>query len=95
MGKITSHLQKNLFFGSIIVLMYVCFMHVAFYYELKAQFLRVLLEIVTIPIFIASVVIPVWVIYLLVTQKAPQKNLAYLTLLISFISIAIIGYSMF
>ena len=95
MGKVTTHLQKNLFFGSIIVLMYVCFMHVALYYELQAQFLKVIVEMMTIPVFIASVVIPVWVIYLLFTQKAPQKNLAYLTLFISFISIAIIGYSMF
>ena len=95
MGKVTAHLQKNLFFGSIIVLMYVCFMHVAYYYELKTQLLRVVLEMVTIPVFIASAIIPIWVIYLLVTKQTSPKNLAYLTLLISFISIAIIGYSMF
>jgi hypothetical protein len=95
MAKETTHLQKNLFFGSIVVLMYVCFIHITFYYELQAQFLRIIMELVTIPIFIASLVIPIWVVYLLFKQKASQKKLAYLTLLISVISIAIIAYSMF
>ena len=52
MRKVTVHLQKNLFFGSIIVLMYVCFIHITFYYKLQAQFLRIIMELVTIPIFV-------------------------------------------
>ena len=84
-----------LFISSTIVFLYLLFMDYAVVNNWDNTAWGVITELTTIPMLFLGCVIPIVVIYRLITNKAQNRSLAILSMFFSLMTVAVIAYLTF
>ncbi len=82
-----------LFVVSLITFAYILLMNVAYAYKWDQQVvLRGFMELMTIPVFLVAMAIPIVIIFRYITKKTKNIKLAIFTILVSLLTAIFIGF---
>lgn len=82
-----------LFIGSITVVLYILIVNLMLVKNVSNDSLRSLMEWITIPVFIIGAMIPLIVIFRMVSNKTESRPIAILSLFFSLLTAVLIGYT--
>lgn len=75
-----------LFVASLVAFIYILFMNVAYAYQWDQVVLRAVMELITIPILLIAMSIPLVIIFRFITKKTKNRILAIITIFISLLT---------
>ena len=81
-----------LFLASLVTFVYILFMNVAYAYQWDQAVLRGVMELITVPILLIAMAIPLVVIFRFISKKAKSRKLAIITIFISLLTAIFIGF---